>query len=155
MRISSCLCVQHSTWHVEDAQKILVRKLTGVLFQSSVLFASNLASRVPQCVAQNRSLIINYQVNDWEVLRTFSLLYFSWHMHSGRKKSQKTKWDTCSMMEASSHLSWNSFWAKLRTSDKSLTCLVGNFVIQKSQEMKEGTETPKKKIEFWLLRGNW
>lgn len=43
-------------------------------------------------------------------------------------------WDTV-LMVVSNQLSWNSFSAKLRISDRSWTFLVSNFIVQKFEEM--------------------
>jgi hypothetical protein len=57
------------------------------------------------------------------------------------------------MMLASNHLSRNSFSNQLRIFYGSLTCLVGNFLVKKFEEQKEGAEI-KRTIKFLLLRGN-
>lgn len=40
----------------------------------------------------------------------------------------------------SNELSWNSFSAKLRTSDRSLMYLLGNFIVQRFEEMNGGAD---------------
>lgn len=45
---------------------------------------------------------------------------------------------------------WNSFSANLRTSDRSLTCVDGNFIVRKFEKMKKG-----KINQFQTSKGNW
>lgn len=49
------------------------------------------------------------------------------------------------MMVTSNHPSWNSFSGNLRTSDRPLSCLVGNFIVQNFEEIKGGTDISKQK----------